>query len=282
MHSLHTSTTTPAIAFARAGPAIRERLLQRIAQPSAPHNWLLLSLAWIGDDRVVEQFAVWRDHPPPWAGTLYVPLEDYACEAGWELLPGPQRHDLVTPVAYALVPRTGASESPVTVVRPTEELCGWCGQSLIALFTLDGTAPALAWLAVNAVVVVRTCPTCTCYGVIYTFTDAIQPGWHPANQRPAVLPADSGPLLPADRLVLAAQPRTPLYAAAWFLPIRFSQVGGHPTWIDDAWYPPCPGCTRRMPFVAQLAVEDIEAGEGIYSAFVCPACLIAATTYQQS
>jgi hypothetical protein len=272
----------PSIAFVQAGPVIRELLLQRIAEPDAPHTALLLALAWIGDDRVVAQFAAWRAQPPSWACTLHVPPEDYALDAGWELLPGPRRHDLVAPIAYALVPRTDAAASPVTVVQDTPEVCGWCGQPLIALFTLDGSAPPLAWLAVNAVVVVRTCPTCTCYGVIFTAADAAQPAWHPANQRPSFLPADSGPPLPADQLVLAAQPRTPMYAAAWSLPIRFSQVGGHPTWIDDAWYPRCPGCARRMPFVAQLAVADIEPGEGIYYAFLCPTCLIAATTYQQS
>jgi len=271
----------PSIAFARAGPAIRDQLLQRIHEPDAPYNALLVVLAWIGDDQVVDQFAAWRDHPPPWAGTLYVPPEDYACEAGWELLPGPQRHDLVAPVAYALVPRTDGAASPVTVVQDTPEVCGWCAQPLIALFTLDGTV--LTWLAMNATVVrILTCASCTCYGVIYTAADATQSAWHPANQRPSFLPADAGSPLPTDRLVLADQPRPPMYAADWFLPIQFSQVGGHPTWIDDAWYPPCPGCVRRMPFVAQLALEDIESGDGIYYAFLCRTCLIAATTYQQS
>jgi hypothetical protein len=272
----------PPIAFVRAGPAIRDRLLQRIQAPDAPYNALLLALAWIGDAQVVQQFAAWRAQPPSWAGAPYVPPEDYALEAGWEVLPSAQRHDLVAPLAYALVPRTDASASPVTVVRETPEPCGWCGEPLTALFTLDGTAPALIWLAVKAVVVIRTCVFCTCYGGIYTSADPTQPAWHPANQRPTVLPADSGPPLPADQLVLAAQPRAPLYAAEWFLPIRFSQVGGHPTWIDDAFYPHCPTCARRMAFVAQLSVPDITPGEGIYYAFLCSMCPIAATSYQQS
>ena len=275
---------TPPMAFLRAGPSIRDLLLRRIAEPGAPHNALLVALAWIGDDRVVQQFAAWRDHPPSWAGDLFIPPEDYALEAGWELMIGPHRHDLVAPIGYALVPRTGPTDSPVTVVRPTEEPCGWCGKPLVALFTLDCTDPALAWLAVNtAVVVVRTCPTCTCYGVIYSAADATHhPGWHPANQRPTVLPDDPVWPLPANQLELSAQPRSPMYAANWLLPISFSQVGGHPTWIDDAWYPHCPTCTRRMPFLAQLSVPDIDSGEGIFYTFLCPTCLIAATGYQQT
>ena len=274
----------PSIAFSRAGSAIRDHLLQRITEPDAPYNALLVALAWIGDAHVVQQFAAWSTHPPSWAGDLYIPPEDYARIAGWELMPGPRRHDLVPPIAYALVPRTGSAESPVTVVRATEDPCGWCGELLVALFTLDCTDPALAWLAVNAAVLhILTCPTCTCYGVIYTAAAATHhPGWHPANQRPIGLPGDSGLPLPVDQLVLSAQPRSPLYAADWLLPIRFSQVGGYPTWIDDAWYPSCPTCTRQMPFVAQLSVADIEPGEGIYYAFLCSICLVAATTYQQT
>jgi hypothetical protein len=272
----------PSIAFARAGPTIRDLLLQHIQAPDAPYNALLLALAWIGDAQVVQQFAAWRAQPPSWAATLNVPPEDYALEAGWELLPGARRHDLVATVAYALVPRSVPAPSPVTVVQETPETCGWCGTPMTALFTLDGTAPALTWLAVNAVMVIRTCVSCACYGVIYTSADPTQPVWHPANQHPPFLPDDSGPPLPADQLVLAAQSRLPWYAADWFLPIRFSQVGGHPTWIDDASYPRCPDCTRRMPVVAQLSVADIEPGEGIYYAFLCSPCRIAATSYQQS
>jgi len=37
-----------------------------------------------------------------------------------------------------------------------------------------------------------------------------------------------------------------------------------------------------MHFVAQLACEEIDHGEGIFYGSVCPACRISAITFQQS
>ena len=40
--------------------------------------------------------------------------------------------------------------------------------------------------------------------------------------------------------------------------VRFSQVGGHPTWIQGAEYPRCPECSGAMPFIAQISNEDLD------------------------
>jgi hypothetical protein len=67
------------------------------------------------------------------------------------------------------------------------------------------------------------------------------------------------------------------------LEVSGSQVGGHPTWIQDAEYPICPECSKHMKFVGQIDCPDFqEYGEGIYYAFVCEECRIAATHYQQT
>lgn len=66
------------------------------------------------------------------------------------------------------------------------------------------------------------------------------------------------------------------------MPISFSQVGGHPSWEQDAEYPRCPSCQQRMAFIAQLSNEDFEVAEGIYYAFLCRPCQTAATHYQQT
>ena len=110
--------------------------------------------------------------------------------------------------------------------------------------------------------------------------------WHEGNRRPDYLPqdADDWPRMPQDRLTLGKEPRHWLEAANWLVPgVRFSQVGGHPTWIQDADYPRCPKCDRAMPFVAQISNDDLdEDSEGIYYMFVCRDCGVAATNYQQS
>jgi hypothetical protein len=146
----------------------------------------------------------------------------------------------------------------------------------------------LAWLpkSTRRALTVPTCSVCTCYGdIIFGHVDARRPSWHPANARPNHLPDDSGswPDLPTDALALSEKRRSVYHAASWFLPTPFSQLGGHPTWIQHAEYPRCPECSRRMVFIGQLSMEDVEKlGEGIYYGFVCHECQVSATSYQQS
>jgi uncharacterized protein YwqG len=60
-----------------------------------------------------------------------------------------------------------------------------------------------------------------------------------------------------------------------------SQVGGHPLWLSDAEYPDCPSCSQPMAFVAQVQTSDLgEPAEGVWYAFVCFDCSIAASSYQ--
>jgi hypothetical protein len=69
----------------------------------------------------------------------------------------------------------------------------------------------------------------------------------------------------------------------WTLEPAASQVGGHPTWIQDAEYPACPCCSEKMMFIAQLDGSQLGPyGEGIYYMFICPEDKITATVYQQS
>ncbi len=134
---------------------------------------------------------------------------------------------------------------------------------------------------------IATCPVCTCYGKLLTKVD-LDGGstWHAANRKPDYLPDPSAecPPLPTGGLVLGGEPRHWLESADWLVGgVRFSQIGGLPTWIQEASYPDCPECGRAMPFIAQLSNEDIEEyGEGIYYMFACTGCGVAATCYQQS
>lgn len=65
-----------------------------------------------------------------------------------------------------------------------------------------------------------------------------------------------------------------------------SQMGGHPSWVQDSEYPICPCCTRRMMFIGQILQIDYadidEYAEGIFYMFICPKDRITATVYQQS
>jgi len=74
-----------------------------------------------------------------------------------------------------------------------------------------------------------------------------------------------------------------MHAADQFLPTQFSQLGGHPAWVQDSAYPKCLECSRTMMSLAQLDHQDIEEySEGTYFGFVCLECMATATVYQQT
>jgi hypothetical protein len=89
--------------------------------------------------------------------------------------------------------------------------------------------------------------------------------------------------LPMNQLMLSTRPRLLHHSVDWCLPSTFSQVGGMPSWIQDAAYGKCPECNKGMVFVAQLSVEDIEEyGEGVFYGLLCPDCSITTVRYQQT
>ena len=89
--------------------------------------------------------------------------------------------------------------------------------------------------------------------------------------------------LPRRSLVLADAPRSPWHAAMDSLPTQYSQIGGHPTWIQDAEYPTCGNCSKTMPFIGQISCEDVEPNrEGIFYAFLCADCAMTTSIYQQT
>ena len=157
---------------------------------------------------------------------------------------------------------------------------------MTALFDLDLSNALLASLGIEGSRLrIETCDVCTCYGMVFTQVDwSGGTSWHPANIRPDYLPDDAADwdFPKADALVLSSQQRPITESADRNMPISFSQVGGHPSWEQDSEYPRCPSCQRRMVFIAQLSNEDYAAAEGIYYAFVCRDCRVAATHYQQT
>ncbi|WKL00012.1 hypothetical protein Q0F98_22490 [Paenibacillus amylolyticus] len=92
----------PAILYKSASGEVRDRLLQQVNTDDENRNHILLMLAHIGDDVVVQQFRQWRQSPPSWASELYVAPEHYTTEAGWELTKDGQRRELFTTPSYSL------------------------------------------------------------------------------------------------------------------------------------------------------------------------------------
>ena len=279
---------SPAVIYHGAGSEIAERVVRLL--PGEDTNHMLLALAWIGDDVVRDSFRRWRDDPPDWAVRLYVRPHRYAEEAGWELTPDGLRRDLFARGCHPLV-RPGEEQAEAGIARVVDDhegSCRWCDRRMTTLLDLDPTAPGTASLGMpGRRIRIATCEVCTCLGTIFTRLGPDGTStWHEANRRPDHTPerTEDWGILPRGCLLFGGRPRPWLESASSSVPgVRFSQVGGHPTWIQDAEYPRCPDCGRAMPFVAQLSNADYqEYGEGIYYLFACPDCGVAATGYQQS
>lgn len=296
----------PASIFRGADPATRDELIAGIehvtpevlAENSGVRNDLLLCLAWVGDEAVQQLFARWREKPPAWSDELFVAPEDYANQGGWELTPEGTRRDLFLAPAYELMlaelEAEGAQAGPVVVPGPAQAVgasCAWCGRELNALFDLDLRDSRLAFLGLKGTRVrVTYCPFCSLFATLYTDVDTRgSVTWSASNEKPDYLDAilrEEPPPASASiehALVLGVERRTPAETVGgWGTE---SQLGGLPNWIQDAEYPVCPGCARRMPCIGQVKMEDVVSDrsvEGITYAFLCVECGKAATTYQQT
>lgn len=289
----------PGLLYHGAGGEVATRIVAQLEGEggdldSLRLNHLLLALAWIGDAIACDTFARWQNDPPAWAAKLFIPPHRYAKEAGWELTADGQRRDLFPRVCHPLAAVDGPAVTDpgaVAVVAQHEGDCGWCGRRLTTLLNLDLACPILAPFDLRIGGEARrlrlaTCVVCACYGVVFMRVDGAGGAtWHPSNRRPDFLPdpAEDWARLPERRLTLAVKPRPGIEAAAHVPGVRNSQIGGHPTWEQDAEYPSCPDCGATMPFVTQVACEDIQQyGEGIYYLFLCRGCGVAASTYQQT
>jgi hypothetical protein len=278
----------PPVIYHGAGDGIAGRMLDRL--PGETPDRLLFALAWVGGVAVDRAFHHWRQQPPAWADRLFIPPHRYSLQAGWELTADGRRRDLFVTTCHPLLPPSDdrSQLGAVRVVQDHEGLCGWCGRTLTTLIDLDLATIDVPHLdPFHGRLRIATCEVCSCYGTVFTqFGLTGSSAWHQANRRPDYLPdpKEEWNKLPRECLVLGKETRNWLETADWLVPgVRFSQIGGHPTWIQDAEYPECPGCGRPMPFVAQLANEDYEKyGEGIYYMFACVRCGVAATEYQQS
>ncbi|MCA8994779.1 MAG: hypothetical protein KDA88_22570 [Planctomycetaceae bacterium] len=279
----------PPVIFHGADQQATNLLIEQLDNGEAENvNLSLLALAWADNSDVRQAFHSWRATPPSWSKSLHVPPHEYADSAGWELAENGERRGLILNESYPLVTHDHPDAVPgaVQTNAPSESSCQWCGRRMTALFDFDLSNALLASLGIEGSRLrIETCDVCTCYGMVFTQVDwSGGTSWHPGNIRPDYLPDDAADwdFPKANALVLSDHQRPITESADRNMPISFSQVGGHPSWEQDAEYPRCPSCQHRMVFIAQISNEDYAAAEGIYYAFICQDCRVAATHYQQT
>lgn len=296
----------PAMLYKDASPELREQLTKRVETDEENRNHLLMMLAWIGDDVIVKQFKRWSEQAPSWSDSLYVRVQDYAQTADWELTDAGERRDLYRSRSYAMIgdgyqsqdssyepsqESHDQSQKPFRLLAPATDSCPWCGVRLTHLVDIEAKHPSLGGISWNgARLKVQTCILCSCYTTVYMdITPDGEPRWSANNERPDYLPElqpedfDQSYLAAGPRYRLADQPRPALHGSEWTLETALSQMGGHPAWIQDAYYPACPCCSKTMLHIGQVDWAAIERlGEGIYYMFACEDCCKTAVTFQQT
>lgn len=271
--------------FHRAPPDVRDALLQKVETDAENRDGILCALAWIGDEVVVERFNRWRQEPPSWSASLYVLPHHYAHQAGWELAENGSRRDLYFSQCTHLVKQAPKQPAVFRAVTEYGENCPHCSLPLINLFEVAPGAVGLNADCWPEKIRILICQCCTVYDTVFATLDPQgQPRWFEKNAISALAVKNSADwiTLPLD-ILHPAETRLPLFAADPNLPTTFSQLGGHPAWVQDAEYPKCPTCAQTMMFLAQISYEDIEEyADGMLYGFICPTCRTTATSYQQT
>jgi hypothetical protein len=272
----------PAVIFRNAGPEIRDAVVSALDTGTVNANHALSALAWIGDAVVQDRFRRWDQENPRWRKKLYIPPSEYSTVAGWELTSGGRRN-LFYKDCFAIKPAIGEPDKTVKIMEATNLACPRCSRKLVNLIELDLNDDRFRGLHLRLPKLpVLTCDACTCYGFVYASVG--QDGearWAHENQRPEHLPDDlrswEGSSWRGVRVAL--HQRRAIEAVDGMEP-TVSQIGGLPSWVQDAEYPKCPDCQQIMSFIVQIDEAALGSGNGIYYGFLCSNCMMTATTYQ--
>jgi hypothetical protein len=289
------------VLFHRADAGARDRLLAMI--DSAPaHAGVVAAFAWVDDDVVRAAFTRWATAPPAWAAeprwqnggwlALFPP------EAGWTLSDDGGRRALYSWDCLRL--SSNGDGAVASVGGPDDaQSCPWCENPLTILLDLRVGDPALRFLGINRDRIrIPTCELCGCRTTLYMDIDADGEGsWSQLNVRPERLVLERYDDHMVQGVRKLGKPRlSPFEATAFGWDVfdwdasysrqggaeESSQLGGAPTWIQDAEYPSCPRCDQLMRFIGQVDTSKVAWGEGTIYVFLDADCMMAATSYQQT
>ncbi len=264
--------------YRHADEFIADKLIELVEKNDSNKNHILICLAWIGTQNVIDFFVESSKNKPKWTKKLYVLPKEYAGQAGWIIEPNGTRRELIS-YEVKVLKNKDKVESEIadfqTFVEHSED-CPFCKSKLTTVFSTQID---------NQLTDFVTCLLCGCYEPIFMRIDENgRSTWHNKNKKwehfDDSMEMDS--VVP-NTLVLTDEKRKPEYSISQFVEISKSQIGGYPTWIQDAEYLKCPDCGETMNFVGQIDFEDVEEyGEGIYYFQHCKKCSITGTNYQQT
>jgi len=177
-----------------------------------------------------------------------------------------------------------------------EATCGFCGEPLYHLLTLDPIPEGLEITSVFRLAL-ATCLSCEGWEEYCLFFQHDDAGLPVAYNRAETLrmPKFFYRPLVETRVAMIETPQRWRWQdwGASNGKENLHRLGGHPSWVQSAEYPVCPVCARTMPFLMQLdsglkldARQKTEDGTllwgsgGMAYLFWCDACRMSATMWQ--
>ncbi len=269
----------PGEIYLHADKIIADELIKAIENGGGNVNHLLLCLAWIGTQNVVDFFVKTSIEKPKWTEKLYVLTKEYADQAGWFIDENNQKRFLINEEVsvFSRQDSVNANEFESKTFVEKDTCCKFCENNLTTVFETK--------IGFN-VIPFSTCLLCSCYEPFFMKIDGENTShWHDANKRWEHLDRfdTTTEKIKENTLVITSEKRKPEYTISQFVAISKSQIGGYPTWVQDADYLNCPDCKQKMMYVGQVDMEDVEDyNEGIYYFHYCKNCKLTGTNYQQT
>lgn len=268
--------------FRAAGPQTENELFAMLEEKKKP-ELVMRALAWVDSENVTARFARWQREE---AVAL---LELYMFNAGWEFNANYQKRWLFSKVCFGLKAAAIQIESsdPMSLSSLTSriEKCRWCDRPLFRLTDFP-TVYLEKILSLKFSVPNLSIPFCMYCTLFEPVPMSLKSG---SDGRDGLV--DFSPRINADKKI--EQPRYKFETSGGILHLQISdcvrnsfsavdsgrsynlsQIGGFPTWPQDATYPHCVECGQTMLFFMQVESMDFPLlqYEGVYHLFVCQGC----------
>lgn len=268
--------------FRAAGPQTEDELFAMLEEKCRP-ELVMRALAWIDSKNVTARFADWQREQ-----TVAL-LDFYMFNAGWELDANYQKRWLYSKSCFGLKAAGTQIESSGPPSLPSsfniDKKCLWCDRPLFTLTDFP-TAYLENIFSLKSFVPTLSIPFCMYCTLFEPVPMSLKPG---SDGRDGLV--DFSPRIDADKKIKQPQYKFETSGGILHLQIdesmrdafsavdsgrsyNLSQIGGFPTWPQDANYPHCVECGQTMLFFMQVESMDFPLlqYEGVYHLFVCQRC----------
>lgn len=273
--ALDTQQFLPAQWFRGAGDTVKSKLISLVR-----HNPELAKrgLAWIGDEEAVAWF-VEKKNKSRNQNSINGDHNLYPHDAGWELTPDNEKRPLFSLHCFEMTPVHWNPLSPQFKQHENPELCEVCNTRIIRVKSLRASL-LKDLFAISPLVETVDFPFCElCTMLTEPLRAIVSIDGTAKICKPILKPEDIADWFSEKRgeggcitIDIGAR-RDPFFAVDYCSRDNVSQIGGHPTWVQDSEYPICNSCGRTMLFFMQIDGNQLYCiFPFVYYFFICDLC----------